>query len=279
MSHLLALLNCGPCFHSPWREGVCLSSKDSKGLPSIAPHPTPPPARDLSPPPGPPLPPRPRLRPTGSRFMLGFPPRPQVPAPPPLPRRRGAALPRRDHGDVGVNGRGDDPRGIYAGGNLARVGGTSPLADTRDPLPHAPQTRGTLGPGQSRARVPRRVRGRAARRAGEWGGAGGGRGRGRGEARRHRPALPEPRLALPGRLAARAALRGKPCRPSTGALVSGPQNVNWALLPGSLLFWRDFGILSRTSAPFGNFYYFFFFYKENHIFFSFRKLFDQHWAW
>ena len=53
---------------------------------------------------------------------------------PQLPRRRGAAGLRRDHGDVcGDDTRGNDSRGNDFGGNHTRVGGTPSLPGTRDP--------------------------------------------------------------------------------------------------------------------------------------------------
>ena len=62
------------------------------------------------------------------------PPGDPAPAPPRLPRRRGAAGLRRDHGDVcGDDSRGNDSRGNDSGGNHTRVGGTPSLPGTRDP--------------------------------------------------------------------------------------------------------------------------------------------------
>lgn len=70
-------------------------------------------------------------------------PSPVTPAPPRLPRWRGAAALWRDHGDVcGNDSRGNDPRRDDSGGNHARVGGTPPLPGIHDPLNNHPCLRG-----------------------------------------------------------------------------------------------------------------------------------------
>ena len=112
--------------------------KDLKGLIGSVPASAPPAvASPGSPPPAPASPTPSPQRPEAAgrcELLRGF----GTPAPPRLPRRRGAASQRRDHGVfLGDTSRGDDPRGNNPGGNLARLGGTSPLLGTYNLRAHA----------------------------------------------------------------------------------------------------------------------------------------------